>query len=97
MDLCFSHRAEDMDHRYLDSGSGLDSSARTILTCALPLSEIVTNFFNDLKSRSSGFASFESVFFLLFGNIKTDWEVLGNAAMMMVAIEKAISSRWYSS
>lgn len=97
MDLCFSHRAEDMDHRYLDSGSGLDSSARTILTCTLPLSEIVTNFFNDLKSRSSGFASFESVFFLLFGNIKTDWEVLGNTVMMMVAIERAISSRWYSS
>lgn len=64
MDLCFSHRAEDVDHRYLDSGSGSDSSPRTILTCTLPLSEIVTGFFNDLKSRSSGFASFESV--LLF-------------------------------
>lgn len=59
MDLCFSNRAEDVDHRYLDSGLGGSSSARAILTCRLPLSEIVTGFFSNLKSRSSGFASFE--------------------------------------
>ncbi|EMD38064.1 hypothetical protein CERSUDRAFT_134612 [Gelatoporia subvermispora B] len=56
MDLCFSHRAEDLDHRYLDSSG---SSGRTILTCNLPLTEIVTDFFDQLKSRSSGFASFD--------------------------------------
>ncbi|KAG5645058.1 Translation factor guf1 mitochondrial [Asterophora parasitica] len=56
MDLCFSHRAEDLEHRYLDSGA---ASARIILTCIIPLSEIVTNFFDQLKSRSSGFASFD--------------------------------------
>ncbi|KAJ8079104.1 Translation factor guf1 mitochondrial [Marasmius tenuissimus] len=58
MDLCFSHRAEDLDHRYLDTGSD-SSSSRIILTCVLPLSEIVTDFFDQLKSRSSGFASFD--------------------------------------
>jgi len=57
MELCFSHRAEDLDHRYLDSGTAL--SSRILLTCTLPLSEIVTNFFDQLKSRSSGFASFD--------------------------------------
>ncbi|KAF8077727.1 translation factor GUF1, mitochondrial [Lyophyllum atratum] len=57
MELCFSHRAEDLDHRYLDSGTA--SSSRIILTCTIPLSEIVTNFFDQLKSRSSGFASFD--------------------------------------
>ncbi|GLB34728.1 putative promotes mitochondrial protein synthesis [Lyophyllum shimeji] len=57
MELCFSHRAENLDHRYLDSGSA--TSSRIILTCTLPLSEIVTNFFDQLKSRSSGFASFD--------------------------------------
>lgn len=57
MDLCYSHRAEELDHRYLDA-SGLDSS-RIILTCIMPLSSIVTDFFDKLKSRSSGFASFE--------------------------------------
>lgn len=56
MELCFSHRAEDLDHRYLDSGT---DSSRIILTCTIPLSEIVTDFFDQLKSRSSGFASFE--------------------------------------
>ena len=59
MELCFSHRADNVDHRYLDAGDG--SSSRIILTCILPLSEIVTDFFDQLKSRSSGFASFECV------------------------------------
>lgn len=57
MDLCFSRRAQDVDHRYLDSGGS--TSARVMLTCTLPLSEIVTDFFDQLKSRSSGYASFE--------------------------------------
>ncbi|KAJ7087798.1 P-loop containing nucleoside triphosphate hydrolase protein [Mycena epipterygia] len=57
MDLCFNHRGEELDHRYLDAGTG--SSSRIILTCVIPLSEIVTDFFDQLKSRSSGFASFD--------------------------------------
>lgn len=59
MELCFSHRAEDLDHRYLDAGA--TESARIILTCVIPLSEIVTDFFDQLKSKSSGYASFEWV------------------------------------
>ncbi|KAK7467364.1 Translation factor guf1 mitochondrial [Stygiomarasmius scandens] len=58
MDLCYSHRAEDLDHRYLDTGSD-SSSSRVMLTCTIPLSEVVTDFFDQLKSRSSGFASFD--------------------------------------
>ncbi|KAI0032285.1 GTP-binding protein lepa [Vararia minispora EC-137] len=57
MDLCFKRRAEELDHKYLDAADG--SAARTMLTCILPLSEIVTDFFDNLKSRSSGFASFD--------------------------------------
>lgn len=56
MDLCFVHRGEDLDYKYLDSSG---SSPRIIMTCTIPLSEIVTDFFDRLKSRSSGFASFE--------------------------------------
>ncbi|KAG6868828.1 Translation factor guf1 mitochondrial [Termitomyces sp. T159_Od127] len=59
MELCFSHRAEDLEHRYLDSGMSSSESSRIMLTCTIPLSEIVTNFFDQLKSRSSGFASFD--------------------------------------
>lgn len=56
MDLCFFHRGEDLEYKYLDSSG---SSSRIIMTCTIPLSEIVTDFFDKLKSRSSGFASFE--------------------------------------
>ena len=58
MDLCFVHRGEELDYKYLDSSG---SSPRIIMTCIIPLSEIVTDFFDKLKSRSSGFASFECV------------------------------------
>ncbi|KAF7338100.1 Translation factor GUF1, mitochondrial [Mycena venus] len=57
MDLCFTHRAEELEHKYLDAGTGTES--RIMLTCVIPLSEIVTDFFDQLKSRSSGFASFD--------------------------------------
>lgn len=57
MDLCFVHRADDLEHRYLDASGSLDS--RILLTCIIPLGEIVMDFFDKLKSRSSGFASFE--------------------------------------
>ncbi|KAF9052993.1 translation factor GUF1, mitochondrial [Panaeolus papilionaceus] len=57
MELCFSHRAEELEHRYIDAGSS--TSARIMLNCIIPLSEIVSDFFDQLKSRSSGFASFD--------------------------------------
>jgi translation elongation factor EF-4 len=57
MGLCYSHRAEKLEHRYLDSGTS--NSARIMLNCILPLNEIVTDFFDQLKNLSSGFASFE--------------------------------------
>ncbi|EED79311.1 predicted protein [Postia placenta Mad-698-R] len=57
MDLCYQHRAENLDVKYLDV-SGMASS-RAILTCTIPLTEIVSDFFDRLKSRSSGFASFD--------------------------------------
>jgi translation factor GUF1, mitochondrial len=59
MELCFSHRAVDLDFKYIDVDES--SSRRVIMTCVLPLSQIVTDFFDKLKSRSCGFASFEYV------------------------------------
>jgi translation factor GUF1, mitochondrial len=58
MDLCYSHRSGELEYKYLDTSG---TSSRIILTCTMPLSEIVTDFFDKLKSRSSGFASFEFV------------------------------------
>lgn len=67
LDLCYVRRGDDLDHKYLDSGSA--SSSRIMLTCTLPLSEIVSDFFDQLKSRSSGFASFEYVVIVVTMNI----------------------------
>ncbi|KIY43507.1 GTP-binding protein lepa [Fistulina hepatica ATCC 64428] len=57
MELCFARRGEELDCRYLDAETSF--SPRVMLTCILPLSEIVNDFFDQLKSRSSGFASFD--------------------------------------
>lgn len=70
MELCFNHRADELDHKYLDAGDG--TSARAMMTCILPLAEIVTDFFDRLKSRSSGFASFECALTSPIGDIISD-------------------------
>lgn len=57
IDLCNSHRADSVDHNYLDAGDATET--RIMINCVIPLSEIVSDFFDKLKSRSSGFASFE--------------------------------------
>ena len=70
MDLCFEHRGTNLDWQTMetpvnvaDGGSAsVDAaSSRVLMTVTLPLAEIVTDFFDKLKSRSSGFASFECV------------------------------------
>ncbi len=61
MALCTSHRAENIEHKYLSistEGSGVEAS-RVLLTAKFPLSEVVTDFYDSLKHRSSGYASFE--------------------------------------
>ncbi|CAE6453790.1 unnamed protein product, partial [Rhizoctonia solani] len=54
LDLCSAHRATDLGHTYLS-----DSDSRMIVRATLPLSEIVTDFHDRVKHRSSGFASFD--------------------------------------
>lgn len=56
MQLCNEHRGEQLDISFPSSASAIRSVQ---LTYRLPLSEIVTDFFDKLKSCSSGFASFE--------------------------------------
>ncbi|RIB18941.1 P-loop containing nucleoside triphosphate hydrolase protein, partial [Gigaspora rosea] len=52
MDLCGSRRGEQLEYNYLDE-------LRVIMRYSMPLAEIVTDFHDDLKSRSSGYASFD--------------------------------------
>ncbi len=52
MELCQDRRGEYKDMRYLTQG-------RTTLIYELPLAEVVTDFFDQMKSRSRGYASME--------------------------------------
>jgi GTP-binding protein LepA len=52
MDLATSRRGEFVEMRYL-------TDARTTLVFDLPLAEVVTDYFDQLKSRSKGYASME--------------------------------------
>ena len=55
MQLCNNRRALESDMRYLDE-------QKIEFHCKLPLAEIVYNFYDELKSVSSGFASFDYEF-----------------------------------
>ena len=61
MDLCTSRRATNIEHRYIElaGAGGVDSAPRVIMTAQLPLAEVVMDFFDTLKHRTSGYASFE--------------------------------------
>lgn len=52
MELCQNRRGEFKDMRYLAQG-------RTTLIYEVPLAEVVTDFFDQMKSRSKGYASME--------------------------------------
>ncbi|KAJ1956712.1 Translation factor guf1 mitochondrial [Linderina pennispora] len=52
LELCSSHRGDILDHTFIDQ-------TRVMLRCKLPMAEIVTDFYDKLKSKSQGFASFD--------------------------------------
>jgi len=49
--LCVNRRAEEIDIKQIEE--------RFIITCKIPLSEIIVDFFDELQSLTSGYASFE--------------------------------------
>ncbi|KAI0243956.1 Translation factor guf1 mitochondrial [Massospora cicadina] len=52
IELCMNYRGSDPETTFLES-------SRVMLRVKLPLSEIVTDFYDQLKSKSSGYASFD--------------------------------------
>jgi len=55
MDLVIGRRGEFQDQEYLDT-------RRVLLTYTIPLTEIMVDFYNNLKSRTRGYASLDYVF-----------------------------------
>lgn len=61
IELCTSRRAVNVEHRYLEvaGAAGVNAAPRVMITAKIPLAEVVTDFFDILKHRTSGYASFE--------------------------------------
>ncbi|KAJ2957982.1 hypothetical protein NQZ79_g6356 [Umbelopsis isabellina] len=52
MDLCGTRRGEQTEYMYMDE-------TRVMMRYRLPLAEVVTDFYDELKSRTSGYATFD--------------------------------------
>ena len=52
MDLVTKRRGELRNQNWLDT-------KRVEISCAIPLSEIIVDFYNDLKARTKGYASMD--------------------------------------
>lgn len=52
IELCGSRRGEQLEYVYVDE-------TRVMMKYRMPLAEVVTDFYDELKSRSSGYASFD--------------------------------------
>ncbi|KAG2190410.1 hypothetical protein INT46_002201 [Mucor plumbeus] len=52
IELCGSRRGEQLEYVYVDE-------TRVMMKYRIPLAEVVTDFYDELKSRSSGYASFD--------------------------------------
>ena len=81
MELCQTRRGDFQDMKYLTPG-------RTTLVYELPLAEVVTDFFDQMKSRSRGYASME---YQLIGYrennlVKLDVKINGDTVDPLAAI-----------
>lgn len=72
LELCTSHRGEIQSYNFIDE-------TQVMLKCELPMAEIVTDFYDKLKSKSQGFASF-------------DYEESGYQASDLVKMEVLLNS-----
>jgi GTP-binding protein LepA len=69
MDLVISNRGEFVNMEYLDTGSAATlteaeaaGESRVLMKYRLPLSEMLVDFYDDLKSRTQGYASLDYAF-----------------------------------
>ncbi|KAJ1961417.1 Translation factor guf1 mitochondrial [Dispira parvispora] len=73
LELCSQHRCEQQEHSFLDE-------TRVLMRCVFPMAEIVNDFYEKLKSKSSGYASF-------------DYEEAGYMSSSLVKMNVLVNSR----
>ena len=90
MDLCQSRRGTLKDMKYLDS-------KRVQLSYEIPLGEIITDFFDTLKSRSKGYASMDYDFigYQVSKLVKVDIMVSGEIVDALSCIVHADKAPYY--
>jgi len=81
MELCQTRRGDFQDMKYLTPG-------RTTLVYELPLAEVVTDFFDQMKSRSRGYASMEYqlIGYRVNNLVKLDVKINGDTVDPLAAI-----------
>ncbi|MEM9946389.1 MAG: translation elongation factor 4 [Cyanobacteria bacterium P01_D01_bin.36] len=81
MELCQTRRGDFQDMKYLTPG-------RTTLIYELPLAEVVTDFFDQMKSRSRGYASMEYqlIGYRVNNLVKLDVKINGDTVDPLAAI-----------
>ncbi|MGD1864021.1 MAG: translation elongation factor 4 [Phormidesmis sp.] len=81
MELCQTRRGEFQDMKYLTPG-------RTTLIYEIPLAEVVTDFFDQMKSRSRGYASMEYhlIEYRVNNLVKLDVKINGDTVDPLAAI-----------
>ncbi len=88
MELLKNKRAHFKEMRYLTSRGGQDASQVVLLTYEIPLAEVVVDFYDQLKSVSSGYASlnYEILDFRVSDLVRLDILVAGEKIEALTSI-----------
>ena len=59
VELCVDRRGTQLEHTHMSNSAGTGSGDRVLLRYRLPMGEVATDFSDELKSRTSGHATFD--------------------------------------
>lgn len=59
VELCVDRRGTQLEHTHMSNSAGTGSGDRVLLRYRLPMGEVATDFSDELKSRTSGYATFD--------------------------------------
>ena len=59
VELCVDRRGTQLEHTHMSNSGGTDSGDRVLLRYRMPMGEVAVDFADELKSRTSGYATFD--------------------------------------